>query len=257
MNDKFDLGEQVSVQDLPTDAIDGSNFFGAESADEPFDMEEASEESEAKDEDTGIKSEKKNKKVGYTPNAEASPQLKKFRELFGLKRIDVRYCQITRKGLDNKPVTMTFGLRPMNHEDYQWVIDKAADIQRLNAEQLEVSATTSWAFCFKQAVVAMSVCTMDEGIRSIDNPGTPLWKVFGLIPDDPIYVSDPNYPHTIIRVATADAFLHELTGIFYDIVEDLHTAVGNLIDEEYKARNEDDIKEDDISSPLASTTSSE
>jgi len=239
MNDKFDLGEQVSVQDLPTDAIDGSNFFGAASADEPFDMEEASEESEAEEkvvEQSNIKEKPKNNM--YTPNAKASFQLQRFRELFGLKRIDVQYYSITRK-LDGELVTMTFGLRPLNHEDYQWIVDKSADIQRLNAEQLEISMSTSWAFCFKQATVAMSVCTLDEGIRSRENPGTPIWEVLGIEPKDPVFVKDPNYPHTIIRVAAADAMLHELGGIFYDVVEDLNTAVAKLIDDIYRIEDQE------------------
>lgn len=250
------LGEPVDVLDLPTDSINDSDFLGAESEDTPFAMENSKVEvNTSYDPKTTKKAEEeKSKGYKYIPNAEATTQLQKFRELFGLKRIDVQYYSVKRK-LHGNSITMTFGLRPLNHEDYQWIVDKSADIQRLNAEQLEISMVTSWAFYFKQATVAMSICTLDEGIRSRENPGTPVWKVFGIEPNDPIYTKDPNYPHTIIRVAAAEAMLKELGGIFYDVVEELNTAVTNLIDAAYRDDTKDQ-EEEENTSPLASMTSS-
>lgn len=258
------LGEPISSMDLDTTPIADSNFF---SMDAPFSAETSAkakinteyapkenvvnkpapvEKQAAPAPVVGEKEAKKGRR--YITNEEASPHLKTFRELFGLKRIDVKYYSTKRVNADGEEIVVTFGLRPLNFEDFQWIIDKAASIQNISIEQLGSNSSSSWTISYKQAEVAVSICTLDIGIKSTENPGTPIWKVLGVEPVDPSYTKDPNYPHVVVRSAAADLMFEELNGTFYDLVADLHDAIATLIDTPYS-----EIKRGDH--PLASTTS--
>jgi hypothetical protein len=149
------------------------------------------------------------KKVSKAKKTTESSQIKKFREIFGLKRVDVKYIDIIRLSLDGKSNTTTkFGIRGLNHADLQWCVEKAE------------SKT------LKQAVVAMSICSMDD---------VPIWKVFGLSDEN---ITDPNYPDSKIRIEAADLLYIELKNTLFDLVEELHAAIMNLMDS-YTAKEEE------------------
>jgi hypothetical protein len=174
------------------------------------------------------------------PTAEnMSVQLRKFREAFGVKRISTKSHTITRRSADDSEnVSITFQLRALNYEDYQWAIVKASDYSKEN----NIPLMFAWHF----ASVAISVCAFDVDLQKEARP-TPVYEIFGIQADDPTQIRDPYYPVLLIRTAAADMFFQELVDTFYDVIQELHSVV-----EEYLVQQSQTLqKEKEEQGPLA------
>lgn len=167
--------------------------------------------------------------------------LTKFRETFGLQRIKVAEGVLIRKDPNNseKNVELSFGMRGLNYEDYQWVLEKAAG---MNQTPMLV------AFAWKIAICSMGVASFE---------GAPIWEVLGFEPDDPDHVRDPMYPHMGLRFQAADAFCDELTGSLFDTVEGLYALYEEKVDSQYMPNAKKDEDEEEAKEvPLAQSESS-
>jgi len=168
-------------------------------------------------------------------NSPTTRQLDAFRRIFGLARVPVRKY-VVKRVVNDELVSITFSLRPMSHEDYQWVLEKSASL-RIN----EITAR----FAAQMAAVAISICSMDEGDLDSNAPVTPIWEVFGLEPEKPEYIRDQFNPHVSLKYAAADLMWDEVRNTLYDFVNELFAVVDSL------AYPEKDGEEN----PLAQTTS--
>lgn len=263
----FDLGERISVvpNTLPHPQGDIDPWATAESAATPFG---------AKATDAPPKTAGPGLPVGYDPTASASEEpekkakkpktpprgkrpvpevtrisrkgtalLTKFRETFGLQRIKVIEGVLTRKNPENldENVDLRFGLRGLNYEDYQWVLEKAATMQQ---------SPLLVPFAWKIAVCAIGVASFE---------GSPIWEMLGFEPDDPDHVRDPMYPHIGLRFQAADAFCDELTNSLFDTVEGLYALYEAKVDSQYMPKREDpeeeDADEEEEEAPLAQSES--
>lgn len=170
--------------------------------------------------------------------------LSKFRETFGLQRIKVAEGFLRRKDPEDpeKIVELSFGMRGLNYEDYQWVLEKAAGMQQ---------TPMLVAFAWKIAVCSMGVASFE---------GAPIWKVLGFEPEDPDHVRDPLYPHIGLRFQAADAFCDELTGSLFDTVEQLYALYEEKVDQQYMpgaAKKDEEEDEEEVEEvPLAQSESS-
>lgn len=166
--------------------------------------------------------------------------LTKFRETFGLQRINVEDGVLRRKDPEDpeKIVELRFGMRGLNYEDYQWVLEKASGMQ-----QTPMLAAFAWK---------IAVCSM--GVASFE--GVPTWEVLGFEPEDPDHVRDPMYPHMGLRFQTADAFCDELSSSLFDTVEQLYALYEEKVDQQYMpgAVYEDEEEVEEV--PLAQSESS-
>ncbi len=171
-------------------------------------------------------------------------QLSRFREIFGLKRIAVQNYTVT-TGLDGEEVSMTFSLRPLSHEDYQWVVNQAASIR--------VTDYTA-SLTFRLAVVAMAICGMEEGVVEQGGKTRPIWEVFGIQPEKPEQVRDPYYPQPWVRYEAATAMWNEVRNTFYDFIDEIYLAHETLINEQTTIVK-DKSKGEGENNPLAQTTS--
>jgi len=171
--------------------------------------------------------EKSTKKVKENKNI--SSQLSKFREIFGLKRIDVVPYSLVRRSSDgNSNTEMIIGLRAMNYDDFQWCLERSANIVTRTEEDTENSFNIKKTFAYHQVMVAISICSLD---------GSPIWKVFGL-EDDSI---DSNYPKFGTRCQSAELVLQELKTTLYDAVIELHAAIESLVGS-YEAKFKEEQK---------------
>jgi hypothetical protein len=142
---------------------------------------------------------------------------------------------------------MTFGLRGINYEDYQWVLEKTQEM--LQSPNL---ATFAWKIAF-----------MSMGVASID--GVPIWTVLGFEPENPDHTRDPMYPHMGLRFQAADAFCEELRTTLFDTVEHLYAEYERKVDSKYlpkadkpaakEAVEEEEADGEDPSLPLPPTAS--
>lgn len=167
------------------------------------------------------------------PAAKASRKetttLRRFRETFGLKRIDVVDAPLLRRDPhdSSRNVEMVFGLRGINYEDYQWVLEKTQELM-----QNPALATFAWKIAF-----------MSMGVASIDKE--PIWEVLGFEPDNADHVRDPMYPHMGLRFQAAEAFCEELRTSLFDTVEHLYAAYEEKVDSNYLAKRVEPKKEED------------
>jgi len=172
-----------------------------------------------------------------------SSTLKRFREVFGLKRVDVVTVPIARRDPHNPEtnVEILFGLRGINYDDYQWVLEKTREMI-----QDPALATFAW----KAAFISM-------GVASID--GVPLHEVFGIQPVSPDHVRDPMYPHMGLRFQAASAFCDELRTSLFELVEHLYVAYEQNVDSKYlpkaKSSKKDEKEGEDTPLPLPQTDS--
>lgn len=173
--------------------------------------------------------------VAKKPDAKnMSMQLRRFREAFGVKRINTKAHTITRVTPDgSEKVDFTFQFRIPNYEDYQWAIVKA--------EQYSTAFRVPPVFALHFAVVAISVCALDVNLEKGARP-TPLHEVFSLEVHDS-HVRDPYFPSVMVRAAVADLFFDELLESFYDVVDELHTVAEEYILSHSRALNEEKEKE--------------
>ena len=168
--------------------------------------------------------------------------LRRFREVFGLKRVDVVEVSIPR--LDpNDPtqnVEIKFGLRGINYDDYQWVLEKTREM---------IQDPSLATFAWKAAFISM-------GVASID--GEPLWSVFGIQPENSDHIKDHMYPHMGLRFQAADALCEELRTSFFDLIEQLYSAYEAKVDTKYLPKKAEEKKmegEGEQSLPLPLTDS--
>jgi len=175
------------------------------------------------------------------PTRKETATLSRFREIFSLQRIKVVDATISRRDPVDPSlnVEMTFGLRGINFEDYQWVLAKFAE----NAH-----SSTVFNQALKHAFVSMAVASIE---------GEPIWKVFGFEPQKPEDVRDPMYPHIGLRFQAAEALSEELRTTMHDLIEGLWAEVESKIDSRYlptkKAKTQE--PEEGASGPLPLTES--
>jgi hypothetical protein len=155
--------------------------------------------------------------------------LRRFREVFGLQRIKVIDAPLTRRDPNDSSqnVEMVFGLRGINYEDYQWVLEKTQELM-----QTPALATFAWKIAF-----------MSMGVAAIDKQ--PIWEVLGFEPDNADHVRDPMYPHMGLRFQAAEAFCEELRTTLFDTVEHLYAAYEEKVDSNYLAKKADKKKEEE------------
>lgn len=243
-----DLGEPVDVNSLPTeDLLANTIYANSEDADTPFVMKKdeqlninenynpvsgknvnltIEDKDDIFDEEEEVASPNVRRKV---TNKEATSQLKKFRELFGLKRIDIKYHTITRKDENGDDFTMTFGFRALNYEDWQWLLAKIANIENINADTVNTSSTIDISN-YRLAVVAISLCTLNEGHIKETSRGMPIWKVMGIEVNNKDYIKDPHFPYVTIRHEAADLLYEEIKSTLFDVVDDLYKAYNTLVE---------------------------
>lgn len=169
--------------------------------------------------------------------------LKKFRELFGLKRIDVVDVTVLRRDPSNPSlnIPMTFGLRGINYEDYQWALEKTREL---------LQSPTLSTFAWKHAFISIAVCSLD---------GEPIWSALGFEAQDPNHVRDPMYPHLGLRLQAAETFSEELKGSLFDTIENLYALYEEKVDSSYLPRkvdnepSKDSPKSEEPKSPLTQT----
>lgn len=170
-----------------------------------------------------------------------SSTLKKFREVFGLKRVDVVPVTISRRDPHNPEVNidLVFGLRGINYDDYQWVLEKTR-------EMIQDPALAN--FAWKAAFVSM-------GVASID--GEPIYQVFGIKPESADHIRDPMYPHMGLRFQAASAFCEEIRTSFFDLVENLYAAYEEKVDTKYLpiSKKNKEKEQEEPSLPLPQTDS--
>lgn len=276
MPDNKDLGEPIDVNSLPTDDLLANTIYkNSENADTPFIMKNDIKGSKKVNnnynptnqrqvnltiEDTDdIKNEfenthEKSKVKKPISNKKATTQLKKFRELFGIKRIDIKYHTITRKDTSGNEITMVFGFRALNYEDYQWLIEKTASIEDFNLENVEKTPMIDMSK-YRLALIAISLCTLDNEPITENKQGTPIWQIFGIEPNNEDYIKDPYFPHTSIRHEAAELMLQEIKTTLFDIVSELFDAYSELIDNDLG--NNFISKEGDEETPLKSKNSND
>lgn len=155
--------------------------------------------------------------------------LRKFREVLSIRR--VRIVDVTISRVDpqdpSNVLDVHFGLRGLNFEDYQWVLEKSIELQQHPA---------MISLAFKLPFVAMGVAAIGVGN---DTP-RPVWEVLGFSPEDPKHVADPMYPHIGLRFAAAEAMLAEFNETFFDTIEELYSKYESSVDSQYlpkKAKN--------------------
>lgn len=167
--------------------------------------------------------------------------LSRFREIFSLQRIKIVDAKLVRRDPVDPSlnVEMTFGLRGINFEDYQWVLAKFSE----NAH-----SATVFNQALKHAFVSMAVASIE---------GEPIWKVFGFEPQRPEDVRDPMYPHVGLRFQAAEAFSEELRATMHDLVEGLWAEIESKIDSKYlpKKTKAQEPQEEGASGPLPQTGS--
>jgi hypothetical protein len=264
MSEEFDLGDRVSVVPtanvLPHPQGEFDPWADADGAAAPFGAEA----------DPAPKQGGPGLPVGYDPSKNTPKKVKKkqaapprgkrpvpertsisrketelltkFRETFGLQRISVAEGTLTRKDPDNPDsnVELRFGFRGMNYEDYQWVLEKAAEMQ-----QTPMLVAFSWK---------IAVCSI--GVASFE--GSPIWEVLGFTPENVNDVRDPMYPHIGLRFQAADAFCAELTSSLFDTVEHLYSLYEEKVDKQYMPgakKREEKKEEGDEEVPLAQSES--
>ena len=155
----------------------------------------------------------------FKATAKESRVLGKFREAFGLKRVDSADAVITRKHPRDpeQEISMKFTFRGLGYDDYLWALLTAAN-----------SGMPS-QFAFRVACCAMMTAAIDD---------TPIWEVFGLEPLHPDDVTDPLYPHKGIRFNSAEMFMEELRTSMHDIVDDLFNQISEKVDDRYMLKQE-------------------
>jgi len=143
--------------------------------------------------------------------------LTRFREVFSLQRVNVQTGYIKRRDPANADanIDLEFGLRGLNYEDYQWVLEKAEELRHS-----EKMVALSWK---------IAVCSM--GVASFE--GSPIWDVLGFEPESQDSVRDPMYPDIGLRFRAAEAFCDELQGSLFDTIEHLYTLYEEKIDSKY------------------------
>jgi len=220
-----DLGEKV---DLQKTAAEEDSWVSAEQADAEFVPVPKKERAPRKQKETKIVDKEITNGVEDT---KASPQLRKFRELFGLQRVEVKYYNLTRRSQDGESNEyVKIGLRAMNFEDFQWCLEQTAAItQDVNQHIFINSEAIAQGFAWKQAVIAISVCSLD---------GVPIYEVFGMDKQD----GDSNYPKLFVRIQAASLLLAELKTTLYDAVDELHDAILALV-KSYDARIVEEAKD--------------
>jgi hypothetical protein len=206
------LGEKVSFPDslpYPGKQPPDDLFASAEDTDSAFDMAEVQPVKVAP------KVEPKVKTPVKSSTKKPSLQLQKFREAFSIQRIKKTPYKVVRTDSEGNEVSMTFQLRAMNYEDFQWVAVKATELSHLPL-----------AFAWNLTSTAISICAMDfeldEGAEH-----TPIHEVFGIDVDSKL--RDPYYPPADVRFAAAESLLGELQASLYDVVEELHRAIDTHI----------------------------
>ncbi len=155
--------------------------------------------------------------------------LRRFREVFGLQRIKVVDAPLVRRDPDDltQNAEMVFGLRGINYEDYQWVLEKTQELM-----QNPALATFAWKIAF-----------MSMGVAAIDKE--PIWQVLGFEPENPDHIRDPMYPHIGLRFQAAEAFCEELRTSLFDTVEHLYAAYEEKVDSNYLAKKVDKKKDEE------------
>lgn len=200
------LGTRIDVEQMKKADLE---YPGSEPPEDLFDSAETVEEP--------FQDKPKAPEAPKSKKPKLSKQLQKFRETFGRSQIKLKKHTITRYLDDGEKVSMTFGMRALNYEDYQWILIKAATMQD----------TIPFAFATNMTTVAMSVCSMDT-----ENTTTPIHEVLGIEGNN---IQDPFYPPSKIRMEAAEALLDELKDSLYDVVEELYSEVVGYLDQQKKA----------------------
>ena len=208
------LGEKIDVNKMAEEDV----WASVEQAESAFSVPDLAKESK-KEKKTAKQVQKEEVKQEPVSMKKASVQLNRFRELFSVKRIDVKYYDLVTRSIDEKTnESIRVGLRAMNYEDYQWCLEQAINLQQ-NTQQYIFTKQDAIAngFAWKQAIVAISVCSLDN---------EPIWSVFGIEDKDN---KDPNYPKLSPRIEAAALLLNELKTTLYDTVDELHDAIFSLV----------------------------
>lgn len=227
-DDRF--GDRVSVTDLSDEPIQGAlphpndPWANASSVETPFSAHLSKPSPESKPQVQQDTPSQQVAPVAQRPvpkvariTRKDTATLTRFREIFGLSRISVQPVTLERRDPrdSNKNVAMEFGLRGVNHEDYQWILGKVQEIM-----QNPKLATFAWKIAF----ISIGVASMD---------GTPIWEVFGFESKDPEHTKDPMYPHIGLRFQAAELLCDELRTSLFDTVESLYSEYELKIDSKY------------------------
>lgn len=229
------LGEKISIDTMNEDLPYPGNqppedlFGSAQDSEAPFSMDAPKKKKAPKGASLEVDYDPKDQPAAKAPQAttpqtttpqtttkptkKSSLQLQKFREAFGLQRITkVPYTVVRGDGSEGE-VSMTFQLRAMSYEDYQWVVVKSTELTNIPI-----------MFAWNMASTAISICAMDMELEEGKQP-TPIHEVFEVEAENPSQVRDPYYPASTIRFLAAEALLEELRSSLYDVVEELHQAI--------------------------------
>lgn len=222
LGEKIDINN-ISDEDLPYPGNQPpEDMFGAQDAEAPFSMN-APKKKASKGANLEVDYDPKSTQpvvqaptpptASVKPTKKSSLQLQKFREAFGLQRINkIPYTVVRGDGAEGE-VSMTFQLRAMSYEDYQWVVVKSTELTNIPI-----------MFAWNMASTAISICAMDVDLEEKAQP-TPIHEVFDIEIENNNQVRDPYYPASAIRFLAAEALLEELRGSLYDVVEELHQAI--------------------------------
>lgn len=237
-DDRF--GDRVSLSDISNDTIEGNLPHPQDPWEESDNMETpfaaqpfATRNPSPPTQPQPVEVKPKAAPVGQRPvpsvsrvSRKETNTLKRFREIFGLQRVAIQNAVLERKDPEDlsKNIQMTFGLRGLNHEDYQWVLGKVQEL--LQNPKL---ATFAWKISF-----------VSMGVASID--GVPIWDVLGFVPLDPEHTRDPMYPHMGLRFQAADAFCEELRTSLFDTVEHLYDLYESKVDSKYLPNSVESLK---------------
>jgi hypothetical protein len=226
------LGERIDVSSISDDdlpypgqdkPVDEDPFSSAEEVTAPFGAVYTA--------DTVVPPKAPVKQATLPPKKKPSLQLQKFREAFGIKRITKVPHTVTYKGEGDENLSMTFHLRAMGYEDFQWALEQARNLT-------DLPLVVAWNL----TSIAVSVCAMDFNFDPIALP-TPTYLVFDVPTDN--QVRDPYYPPATVRFEAAAALMEELRGSFFNLVEELREALDTKIGGQYKT-----LSEEKVESPL-------
>jgi len=166
-----------------------------------------------------------------------SKVISRFREVFGIGRVKEVPLTITRRDPKNtdKNASMVFGVRAVNYEDYQWILEMTQELQQ---------SPRLASFAWKIAFMSMVVCSLDK---------EPIWKSFGFVPGDPSEVTDPLYPHMGLRFQAAGRMCELFKSAFFYLVDELYTEYESQVDSNYIAKKPKSTEEAAV--PLAQSGS--
>jgi hypothetical protein len=253
--------DQINDDDLPYPGQNApAGFSGAEGIDAPFRAPAAQKAVKGNSIDVGdydpTKPNAANKPVTQPAPQKAEPepskmqdppkakpkmtqQLQRFREAFGVKRVQIAPFTVVRKSPDGSDnISCTFQFRGLKYEDFQWAVARATELTRV----ADLPLVAAWNL----AATAISLCAFDFDLNEGDRP-TPLHEIFGIQVEDSSQIKDPYYPVATVRMNAADMMLAELSESLFDFAVDLT----NFVETNILTQTQAMVREKEEEGPLA------